>query len=182
MGVQLKAYQFYFLFMIFSLIALAGLVHIGLTYGLVPYLKLRNLDNYSELTEYHYKVKNLCQEEIEKEMEKTKRVIFSEDMDIVPFEMYSYLVYYKALRDMQKGTNLQLTSKQEIRDRDFQDGQVYFLTEFYKMDKNDCIGIRDRMRLLKMVARASRNKKSILNYLSHQREKLSEYCTNLFRE
>lgn len=171
--------------MIFLLIALAGLVHIGLTYGLQPYHNLRNLDNYSELIKFHYEGENKPRNKMEREIEEAKKLILSNDRRILPFEMYSYLVHYKTMRDMYKNTDLQVTNKHEKHDGhsyELSDNMVNALIETYKVNKIKCITIKTHVNWLQVLTRVYENKEGIVNYLDHQRQKLSEYCSNLFEE
>lgn len=178
MKFECKLRHFYIFILPFLLIVLFGLML------MLSYIAISKTDNYLDQAKTLAELKNMTRDEIEKEIEETRSLIFSDDKKIEPFELYAYLVNYKTLRDMYKNANPQSEKNYEFADPlsgRFLDSMVIHLIDAYNINKYQCV--YGWFQLLQLLAtEIYKDKKAIVNYVDYHKEKLSNYCMSLYKE
>lgn len=176
MSFQYKA-QIYF---IYALLLLSTLIA-ALTF--LSYVSIRD-PSYLDIVQHIVKQNKMPRDEIEREIGETKKLILSNDMKIVPFEMYTYLVLYETLRDVYKKTALQSANNYEKyhdNSDEYLDLIARILIEAYNMNRNLCIN--NWFNILRIVSTGPyQDKKSIMDYIDNHKESLSEYCKSLYKK
>lgn len=169
---EYKAKHFYIFVLPFLLVALFGLML------MLSDISTNKADNYLDQTKTLAEQRNRSQLEAQKEIEEIKKLIFSNDKKIEPFEMYHYLVDYKTLRDMYKNTADRYEFAGPHSGR-FLDYMVRDLIDAHNINKDQCVN--GWFQLLQSIATdIYKDKKAIVAYANYHKEKLSDYCMSLY--